>query len=151
MAVTKFLARDLTIEIEDPDDVGSFVNVGGVHSLTHSPSTAKANTSDFNSNGRSEHLVAERGETWTIAGFALEDVATGQQDEGQQLCEQLGRERGPASIGVFRITSPGGNAIVFDASVEVTIHGGGNNDAAAWQAVIEVTGEPDYSGPSESS
>lgn len=151
MAVTKFLARDLTIEVEDPDSPGSFVNVGGVHSLTHSPSTSKANTSDFNSNGRAEHIVAERGESWTVAGFALEDVETGQKDQGQDLVETLGRQRGPASIGNFRITSPGGNAIVFAASAEVTIHGGATNDAAAWQAVLEVTGEPEYSGPAESS
>jgi hypothetical protein len=44
------------------------------------------------------------------------------------------------SLGTFRITSPGGNVATFSASAEVTKGGGGNNDAATWQAVIRVSG-----------
>ena len=143
MAVTKFLARDLTIEVRDAADT-AWLPIGGLNSLTHSPSTARADTTDFDSNGRAEHIVAQRGESWTLAGFALEDVATGDRDAGQLRVEELGRARGLNATGSFRITSPGGNTITFDASAEVTIAGGGHNDAAAWNAALEVSGEPVY-------
>lgn len=152
MAATKFLARDLTIEISTAPGVDTtsgttddtWAVIGGLNSLTHSPSTSRADTSSFDSNGRDEHLVASRGESWTLAGFSIEDVATGDRDAGQEAVEALGRLVGPAGLGFFRITSPGGNTIIFQASAEVTIHGGGHNDAAAWQAVLQVNGEPTY-------
>lgn len=152
MAVTKFLARDLAISIHTgpgtdtilgtADDVKT--NIGGLNSLSHAPSTSRADTSSFDSNGRDEHLVASRGETWTLAGFSLEDVATGDRDAGQEAVEALGKLVGPAGLGFFTITSPGGNTILFQASVEVTLGGGGHNDAAGWQAVLTVNGEPTY-------
>lgn len=145
MATTKFLARDLAIGVEDPDGTPDvFVPIGGLNSLTHAPSTSRADTTAFDSNGRDEHIVASRGESWTLAGFAIEDVENGQRDPGQLIVEALGRARGLGATGRFRVTSPGGNTITFSASAEVTLHGGGHNDAAAWQAAIQVTGEPDY-------
>lgn len=150
--ITKFLARDLSIFISTGS--GSDASVGteddlwleilGLNTLTHAPSTSRADTTEFDSNGRDEHLVASRGETWTVAGFTLEDVDTGERDPGQEAVEALGRLVGPAGMGYFRVLSPGGNAIYFQASVETTLHGGGTNDAAAWQAVITVNGEPTY-------
>ena len=152
MATTKFLARDLTMAIstavgvdtEAGTEDDTWTVIGGLNSLTHSPATSRADTSSFDSNGRDEHLVASRGETWNLAGFALEDVATGDRDAGQAAVEALAKLVGPAGIGYFKVTSPGGNTIIFAASAEVTLHGGGHNDAAAWQAVIQVTGEPVY-------
>ena len=152
MAITKFLARDLTIAIST--DVGvdtiagtsddTWTDIGGLNSLTHAPSTSRADTTSFDSNGRDEHLPASRGETWTLAGFTLEDVSDGSRDPGQEAVEALAKLVGPSGIGWFKITSPGGNTIVFQASAETTLHGGGHNDAAAWQAVLTVTGEPTY-------
>src|SRR5688572_33461239 len=101
MAVTKFLARDLTIEVQDDDDT-TWLPIGGLNSLTHSPATTRAGTSDFDSNGRAEHLVAERGESWTLAGFTMEDVETGERDAGQLRVEFLGRQRSVAAEGTYR-------------------------------------------------
>jgi predicted secreted protein len=143
MAVTKFLARDLTIEVLDDDDV-TWLPIGGLNSLTHSPATSRADTTDFDSNGRAEHIVAQRGESWALAGFALEDVATGDRDAGQARVEALGQAVGLGATGSFRITSPGGNTATFDGSVEVTLAGGGHNDAAAWQAALEISGDVVY-------
>lgn len=143
MTATKYLARDLAIEIWDAD-ASEYVAVGGLNTLTHSPSTARADTTGFDSNGRDEHIVASRGESWTLAGFSIEDVATGERDAGQLLIEALGRVTGLSAMGQFQVTSPGGNKIRFEASAEVTIHGGGHNDAAAWQAVLQVSGTPVY-------
>lgn len=145
MAITKFLARDLTIEINTgtiPAPV--WTGIGGLNSLTHSPSSADAETTDFDSNGRAEHMKAERGDSWTLAGFALEDVTTGDRDAGQSAVETLARAVGLSSLGQFRITSPGGNTITFMASAETTLNGGGNNDAAAWQAALTVSGAVSY-------
>lgn len=144
MATTKFLARDITIEIESGT---TFMAIGGIESLTHSPSSETADTTDFDSGGRAEHFVAQRGDEWTLAGFALEDVDTGAQDPGQQAVEELARAVGPtASLGTFRLTSPGGNTLTFDASAEVTLPGGAHNDSAAWSAKLTVSGEIQYTG-----
>lgn len=155
MAVTKFLARDLAIGIMPGSwgtgsgsgsggGTGSYTPIKGLNTLTHSPSSSDAETTDFDSAGRAEHMKAERGDEWTLAGFTLEDVLTGVRDPGQELVEQLAQAIGIGSLGSFRITSPGGNTITFDASAEVTLAGGGNNDAAAWQAVIKVSGPVVY-------
>lgn len=149
MAATKFLARDLTIEVES-ETPNSWLAIGGLNTLTHSPSKTDADTTDFDSNGYEEHMVAQRGGSWTLAGFALEDVATGERDPGQVRCEQIARARGLSSLVRFRLTSIGNNRIVFYASVDVTLPGGGNNDAASWQAVVKMSGEPTYTGPAES-
>ena len=145
MAVTKFLARDLDIEI-NTGSIGSpvWTGIGGLNTLTHSPSSTDAETTDFDSNGRSEHMKAERGESWTLAGFALEDVGDGSRDPGQAAVETLANALGLTSLGQFRITSPGGNTGTFMASAEVTLAGGGNNDPAAWQAVVRVSGVVTY-------
>lgn len=145
MAITKFLARDLTIEI-NTGSIGSpvWTAIKGLNTLTHAPSSTDAETTDFDSNGAAEHMKAERGETWTLAGFSLEDVTTGDRDPGQQAVEALALTVGLASLGNFRITSPGGNTATFMASAEVTRAGGGNNDPATWQAVVRVSGTVTY-------
>ena len=85
-------------------------------------------------------MKAERGDSWTLAGFTLEDVLTGDRDPGQAAVEAFALAIGQDSLKEFQITSPGGNTITFSASAEVTLGGGGNNDAATWQAVVEVSG-----------
>lgn len=140
MALTKFLARDLVIEILDPASGGDYTEIKGLETLSHSPSSTKADTTDFEGGGRKSHLVAERGDEWTLSGFKLEDVATGEGDPGQVLVEELGEKISFESLGQFRITSPGGNQIEFQASAEVTKPGGGHNDPAAWGAKLEVSG-----------
>lgn len=145
MAITKFLARDLTIEI-NTGTVGSpvWTGIGGLNSLTHSPSSSDAETTDFDSNGRAEHMKAERGDSWALAGFHLEDVSLGTRDPGQAAVEALAQAVGLTSLSQFKITSPGANTITFSASAEVTLAGGGNNDAAAWAAALTVSGAVVY-------
>jgi hypothetical protein len=140
MAVTKFLARDLTIEVDAAGSGGGFVEIKGLNSITHAPTSTDAETSDFNSGGRSEHLKAERGDSWTCAGFTLEDVVTGDRDPGQARVEAISQLVGPEALTRFRITSPGGNTIIFFGTAEVTLSGGGTNDASQWQAVVRASG-----------
>lgn len=145
MAITKFLARDLNIDI-NTGTIGApvWTPIKGLNTLTHSPSSTDAETTDFDSNGNPEHMKAERGHQWTLAGYALEDVADGSRDPGQAAVETLAKAMGLASLGQFRTTSPGGNTGTFMASAEVTQPGGGNNDTATWQAVLRVSGEVTY-------
>lgn len=142
MASTKFLARDLTIEVETAPDV--WTAIGGLNTLTHSPSTERADTTGFDENGRPTHLVAQRGDSWALAGFAMEDVVTGAKDAGQEYIEASAREMATAAEEEYRITDPGGNRIRFTATAEVTLHGGGHNDAAAWACNLEITGQYIY-------
>lgn len=145
MPITKFLARDLNIDI-NTGTIGApvWTPVGGLNTLSHSPSSSDAETTDFDSNGRAEHMKAERGDSWALAGFSLEDVTTGVRDAGQEAINVLGRATGLTSLAQFRITSPGGKTITFMASAETTLHGGGNNDAASWAANLTVSGAVTY-------
>lgn len=145
MAVTKFLARDLSISIQVGGSGGDFIDIKGLNTLTHSPSSTDAETTDFDSDGYAEHMKAERNDSWALAGYYLEDVLTGDRDPGQAAVEALAQLRGPASLGTFRIESPGGNRITFEGTAETTWHGGGNNDAAAWAATVRMSGPPTYS------
>lgn len=145
MAVTKFLARDLDIAINTGTEGSpTWTPIGGLNSLTHAPTSADAETTDFDSNGRAEHMKAERGDTWTLAGYAMEDVATGTRDAGQEAVETLAKAVGLTSTDQFQVTSPGGNTATFYASAEVTLNSGGNNDAATWSATVLVTGAVTY-------
>lgn len=137
---TKFLARDLLIEVLDPASGGGYVEIKGVESLTHSPSSTLANTTDFASAGRMESLMAERGDEVTLSGFRMEDTATGDRDPGQEIVEALGNEISVASLGTFRITTPGGVTYTFSANVEGTLFGGGHNDPSAWGGKLTVSG-----------
>ena len=145
MAVTKFLARDLDIHINTGTIAAPvWTAIGGINTLTHSPSSSDADTTDFDSMGREEHLKASRSDAWSLSGFHLEDVTTGVRDVGQTAVETLGQALGLTSLGQFRVTSPGGNTIKFMASAEVTKHSGGNNDAASWQVALKVSGAVTY-------
>ena len=141
MAKTKFLARDLVLQVKI---ASTYTAVGGLNTLTHSPSTERADTTGFDENGRPTHIVAQRGDSWALAGHALVDVGTGEKDAGQDYIEASAREVGTAAEEQYRITDPGGNYIEFMATAEVTNPGGGHNDAASWAANIEITGDVTY-------
>jgi hypothetical protein len=143
VAITKWLARDGEFEVAPAAGSGgpAFLPIGGVKSIAHSPSTTRADGTDFDSAGHPEHIVAERGEEYTLEGFHLEDVATGTRDSGQARMEVIGAAIGLGSLGSFRWTSPGGNIKSFSGSVEITEASGGNNDNASWTAKITVSGE----------
>jgi hypothetical protein len=140
VAITKFLARDLTFEVQDAAGT-AWLPIGGLQSIAHSPSSENADTTDFDSNGRARHIPAQRGDSFALTGQALEDVTTGDRDPGQQRCEELALLTGLNAMGSFRITSAGGNIKTFDGSAEVTLAGGGTNDAATWAATVTVDGE----------
>lgn len=152
MAVTKFLSRAMKFYISTGagvdtirgtvDDV--WTQIRGLNSKTHADASADAETTGDDSDGASEHMVAERGESWTLAGHKLLDTVTGDRDPGQQAVETLATEVGSDSLGFFKIVYPGGDIEIFQASAKVTKPGGGHNDTATWQAVLRVSGVPTF-------
>lgn len=142
MAVVKVPASDFLVEVENPTTPGSFVEIKGLNSLEFSPSAETADTTTWDDGGWNTHLVTRRGLQITLEGLRLEDPATGARDQGQQIVEELGMQVGLAAIGKFRLTSPGGEKWEFDATVNVTPLGGGQDDGATWSAELTVQGQP---------
>lgn len=145
MADEQVLMQDTTAEI-NTGTVGSptWVAIHGITGITHSPSTTRVDTKNFDSGGRMTHKVARRGDAFTISAQRLEDEGDGSRDAGQEACETAGQAVGAAAEKQFRLTSPGGNTLTFLASVEVTQLGGNTDDVANWQAALEVTGDITY-------
>lgn len=135
--ITKVLARDILVEIEIAT---VFTQIKGLNSLSVSPTTNRADTTDFDDDGDLAHMVVSRGTQITLDGFRMEDESGGDRDPGQAAVETLAEAKGTSSLGSFRLTSPGGEVWTFQASAEVTPLGGGNDDPSSWQAVIEVSG-----------
>jgi hypothetical protein len=138
MAVTKVLARHWGKYIKSG---GNYLNIAGIRSFGIDPNKQDVDVSDFDSNGWTEHMVAARGLTVTLEGFFMEDVATKARDAGQQAVETLAREVGPASLGSFRLTTPGGTTWTFSATAEVAGPSGDVNAVADWKATLNVSGQ----------
>lgn len=144
MTVTKILARDHGKNWEintGTTSVPVWTKIKGINSWSPSPSKNDADTTDFDDDGRTAHMVASRGDEFTITGFYLEDPNDGTRDPGQSAVETLAAAVGYDSLKPVRFTSPGGNRLEFVASANVTIGGGGNDDPSAWEATLTVSGK----------
>lgn len=148
--LTRFLARMLTIGIRTSTGPDVYTEIKGLKGISHSDASVDADTTGFDSEGREESMVAQRGESWALEGFKLLDTATGGEDPGQVAVEELSREIGPDSVGHFMITYPGGATEDFAATAKFTKPGGGNNDPANWSVAVKVTGGVNFT-PAESS
>jgi len=141
MAVTKVLARGWTFEINTGTEATPvWTPIGGINNFSISTTKNDADATSFDSGGWLEHLVASRGRQITLEGFHLEDPTDGTRDPGQEAVEELADQVGEASLGQFRITSPGGKTWTFKASADVQGPGGGNDDFASWSATLTVSG-----------
>lgn len=144
MAVTKIAAADVVVSINTgTEGVPVWTQIKGLESpVEHSPSTTRADTFDQDSNGREEHVVVRRGDQFTLKGFRLQDEANGDRDPGQEAVETLAQAKGLASLGQFQIKAPGETTgIVFKASAQVKLYGGGSNDMVPWEAELAVSGD----------
>jgi hypothetical protein len=140
MAVTKVLARKWKVEIGTQIATPVYTVVKGLNTLTFSSDKEDTETTDFDNDGRPEHVVSQRSNELSIEGFYLEDAATKGRDPGQQAVEAAGNAIGLTSLYPIRVTSPGGTIKTFQASVTVGDVGGGNNDATSWGATFTVSG-----------
>jgi hypothetical protein len=119
----------------------TFVKVGGLNTITLSPSKKEADTTTFDNAGWDSSTVVSRGLTVKGAGHALYDPS-GAKDPGQVACEGYATEIGTAARATFEIRTPGSHAYRFTGDVTVTAFGGGANDVAAWDVEIKVSAEP---------
>lgn len=119
----------------------AWTEVGGINSITVTPSRRDADTTTFANAGWDQATVVGRGATVAASGFALYDAA-GVKDPGQVACEALADEIGAAARGTFRVTLPGGKAFEFSGDVNVTPFGGGVSDVARWEMEIRVATPP---------
>lgn len=146
MAVAKVLARDFTWEIDDGLGTSTFVEIGGLTSVSPSPTKNDADTTDFDSDGWLEHMVASRGLSFSLEGHYLEDTSDGSRDPGQERVEAVAQLVGADSVVPFQITTPGGTVISCNVSCDASPFGasggGGNDDPASWSATINVSGKP---------
>lgn len=139
MAVTKVLARDWKLEIQK--EPSTWVAIKGLNTLSFSNSKNDTDTTDFNSEGATEHMVTSRSQEISAEGFYLVDKKEKTRDEGQGLVEALAEKIGPESLGQFRITNPAGTAKTFMASANIGDIGGGNDDATSWGVTLTVSGK----------
>lgn len=116
----------------------TWVKVGGINTITLTPSRRDADTTTFDNAGWDRSTTVSRGLTVTAAGFALYDAA-GVKDPGQVACEAISEEIGVAARGTFRIHTPGSTAYEFTGDVNVTAFGGGANDVAEWSIEVRVS------------
>lgn len=143
MAKTKVLARNWLIEVNTGTSaVPVWTPVKGINTFTISGDKEDTDTTDFDSNGWAEHLVAGRSKEVTFEGFFIEDEADGTRDPGQQYIEGQGEKIGLEAVTPLRLTSPGGKVRQFNGSFAVGDVGGGNNDATSWGATYTPTGAP---------
>lgn len=140
MPVTDIAAPDLVWEVRNEGDT-EWIAIGGISNTSHSPTEGRANTNKYGTQ-REESLIIRRGDSFTLEGFYQEDEETGARDPGQVRIQELASEVGQAAkAGEFRLTTPGGNGIQFNADCSHSHPSGGENDAAAWSVTLTVQGD----------
>ena len=147
MSVTKINADGWTFEL--PDGQGGWIPVKGIEDFDVSPTTTRADTTDFDSEGSDEHRVIRRGKAFNVNGHWLEDEANADRDPGQNAIFDLAQAVGSSAESAFRLTSPGGTTELCQATFEENVSGD-KNDVTKFSYTVTRTGGSTYS-PSSSS
>lgn len=148
MGVRKILARKWLFEIdadqvkETPTDTATWTKIGGLNTFTLGNDAEQTDTTDFDSDGHSEHMITQRSKEISFEGYYLEDESDGARDPGQQAVEDAAELIGQRSLVPLRVTSPSGKVQQFLGSVSIGDVGGGNNDATSWGATYTKSGKP---------
>lgn len=137
MAQVEILARELKVEIQTSGS--TWQEIEAIQTIGHTPTKTDADTGHFQAAGRARHIVAERGDEFTLECVYMVDPDTGEIPPGHQALRDLGAKIGYESIGTFRITGPGGSGIEFKASANVGQPSGGRNEAATFSVTLTVT------------
>lgn len=137
----KILARNWKIEIGSALVTPTWTTIKGLNSFTISNDKEDADTTDFDSGGYSEHIVAGRSHDISFEGFYIEETA-GARDPGQAAVETAAEKIGAAAILPLRMTSPGGKVRQFNGSFAIGDVGGGINDPTSWGASFTPSGPP---------
>lgn len=147
MAPQKYNARDCEFEIEDRDNPGTWVAIGGssrcINTFTRSISYETTPTTTFGSQGRGESEVMEEGKTLVLEGFRLKDPTTGALDPGQAMVETQAARLGNESLTGFRFAAPGDTTweVWAEAHFQLGDSGGANNDKVSWSVTVTRSGD----------
>lgn len=142
MAVEPILMRDFTAEINTGTLAApNFVEILGLQDgPAHKPSSKGKDVATYQSGGREDERIVSRGDKFTLKGERLEDPGNGDRDPGQEAVEAAAALMGYASAKQYRLTSPGGVTLTFEATAEVTQFGGGKEDFSEWSVDLTVCG-----------
>lgn len=141
MAPIKYNARDVEFEVEDFDNPGTWVAIGGINTFSKTHEEETADTTTFGSEGQAESQKMQLGKTLTLEGFRLLDTATGDLDPGQALVEALAERLGEDSLGAVRFAHKDESTwAVWTAHANLGDQGGGNNDKGAWAVTFTRSG-----------
>jgi hypothetical protein len=143
--LSKVLARHFRPEINTGTVAEPvWVRVKGITNISFSPTKSDADTTDFDADGWTTHLVASRGASISLSGQRVEDGETGARDPGQEAIEELAYEVGHTSLKQFRLVRPNGaTALQGLVSAESTPFGGGNDDPTTWECSLTFAGKPE--------
>lgn len=138
MAAVEILAREMEFLIEDS---GSWEEIENIDSVTHNPTKVDADTGSFSAAGRARHIVAERGDEFTLTIKYVIDDVTGKEPDGNEALRTLASKIGHESIGKFRYVGPNGDGIEFGGSAVVGMPVGARNDPGTYNVTITVSGD----------
>lgn len=146
MPTTPVLARGWAFEINTGTEaLPTWTEIGGLTSWSDGGDDAtETDTTDFQSDGWTEHLVAGRSAgTISFEGHYEVDPATDARDAGQAAVEAAAELIDYDSIKGFRMFHVGtGKGLAGVATFRRGSKGGGNNDKTTWGASARWNGKP---------
>jgi hypothetical protein len=120
---------------------GQYIEIKGLTERMLKLSSSEADITTNIDTTYSRHLIARRDAELTLKGFRVED-SDGDWDEGQAAVEALAESVDSASIGQFKLTSPGGvTEREFYGSATMDELGGSIDEGSAWGCTIKQSGD----------
>lgn len=141
--IYKFKASNLAIEVKN--ELGVFIPVNGLNTITMNRTMNTADTTTFDEGGMMSHLPTSGTFQFTCEGFLYMDPSTGLMDEGQALVDSKVFAFGHAGFNDYRIIIKDDNGAPikgyeFRASTSPSDVGGGVDDGISWGATLIGTG-----------
>jgi hypothetical protein len=143
VAAIKLLARDWKFYLNTGTVAAPiWTQIKGINTWGLSSSKGDVDTTDFDSDGTEEHMVASRGLEQTLSGHLLEDPDNGDRDPGQEAVEALAKLKGHESLKQLKTVSKGGTVNIGLVSADAAAGGGGggNDDTVSWEAKFKYSG-----------
>lgn len=137
MTGVKIPARDIIVQVKDPAQTNTWVQIHQLTSATlnRGENEETAETTTFDSNGEYEEVVMQRGATCELEGFLRKDKTTGARDEGQKVVDAWASTTGVSSVGQVRTRHPmDTDWEEWDATCRQGEEGGETNDMTGWEA-----------------
>lgn len=133
----RFLARNFRFEVSnnptEPNPV--WIPVKGIVNFTLATDNERADTTDFDDDGYSSHIVVSRTGELSFEGHMIEV------DEGQRLFDQLAETTGETSVAGLRIVKPNGSGVEYLGTFVTGDIGGGPNDITSWGGTFAQSGK----------